>query len=427
MSKTTRLAAVIGATAITAGAAFATPTVTIKSVTQRWPWNNKVDITYTVGDAESLSDGAYYKVKFTTTIPGVGLPIVIDGSRDVIAKAVNGTHTVTWTNAPSGVRASDCSMVAALYSTTGDYMIVDLDTGAFAFEGLESGDTATATPTASNARYNSPLYKSDRMVLRRVPKWTSESAYEGGYPTGNDSEADETLKNTPKRWQTDADYFIGVFPCTQAQYLKLMDTNPSQSAEIGDFKPVDNVLQYHTSAVALRTNKNPADKLASNATSKSFFERLNALTGIDGCGFDLPTEVMWEIAARAGGDDYYWWGPSSDTASISTYCVKWQSNWYIVNTGTKTSNPWGLFDVIGNTYEWCRNSSADYSSDLGNATDAWSLSSTGQYRIMRGGPTAGTRDDNVNFRASKRWSQTGHTLGSGMKQVGFRVSWRYGQ
>lgn len=422
MSKTTRLAAVIGATAITAGAAFATPTIAIDSVTQRWPWNNKVDITYTVADAESLSDGVYYKVKFTTTIPGVETPVVIDGSRDLIAKAVNGTHTVTWTNAPSGIRASDCSMVAALYATTGDYMIVDLDTGAYAFEGLESGDTATATPTASNARYNTALYKSDRMVLRRVPKWTAGSVYTDGYPTGNASESGQSLKNTPKRWQTNADYFIGIFPCTQAQYMKLMDANPTRNDYRGDYKPVEYLPQYGTYAHALRGNIAPTARIAANAAASSFLARLNARTGISSCGFDLPTEVMWEIAARAGETDYYWWGAESDTASIATYCVKFTGSGP-ANVGTKASNPWGLFDVIGNVTEWCRDTSAAYA-DLADAPDAWTVSGSAANRIHRGGPNAGTTDNNANFRASRRQSATGYSnLGLG----GFRVSWRYGQ
>lgn len=111
-------------------------------------------------------------------------------------------------------------------------------------------------------------------------------------------------------------------------------------------------------------------------------------------------------------------------ASIATYCVMFQSNYYIVNTGTKTSNPWGLFDVVGNVFEWCRDCATDYA-DLANAPDAWTVSGTAANRIMRGGPTAGTRNDNANFRASKRDKQTGYSLSS--KQVGFRVSWRYGQ
>ena len=46
-----------GAMVVTANAA----SITIDSVTQRWPWNNKVDITYTVTDGQNVAAGVYAK------------------------------------------------------------------------------------------------------------------------------------------------------------------------------------------------------------------------------------------------------------------------------------------------------------------------------------------------------------------------------
>ena len=75
--------------------ANAIPSVEIDSVIQRWPWNNKVDITYTVADGQNLVNGRYYKLVFTATINGK--PYTIDGTTDLGASANTGTHTVTWT------------------------------------------------------------------------------------------------------------------------------------------------------------------------------------------------------------------------------------------------------------------------------------------------------------------------------------------
>ncbi len=99
--------------AIAASAAVAAPTITIDKVAQRWPWNNKVDITYTVADgtdlaAASRSGDGYLKIVFTAKVGDQ--TYTIDGARDVIARVNSGTHTVTWTNAPAGVKMRTCHM-----------------------------------------------------------------------------------------------------------------------------------------------------------------------------------------------------------------------------------------------------------------------------------------------------------------------------
>ena len=55
-----RLMMTIGAAAMACGAHAAS--VTIDSVTQRWPWNNKVDITYTVTDGQDVGMGIYARI-----------------------------------------------------------------------------------------------------------------------------------------------------------------------------------------------------------------------------------------------------------------------------------------------------------------------------------------------------------------------------
>ena len=106
-------------------AAHAATGVTVDSVTQRWPWNNKLDITYTVTGGQDVASGQYCKIVFTTVIDGT--TYTIDGTTDVPASAANGTHTITW-DAPEGVRRTDCTMSAAVYATdvpSGDDYMVD--------------------------------------------------------------------------------------------------------------------------------------------------------------------------------------------------------------------------------------------------------------------------------------------------------------
>ena len=343
--------------------AIALPTVQVNSVVQRWPWNNKVDITYTVENVETLVDGGYYRVVFTATIPGRAEPIVIDGSSDIIAKAVAGTHTVTWTP-PEGVFGTGCTMNVDLYESTGDYMIVDLDTGNYAFEDLR------ATQAESNARYNTDQNKGERLVLRKVAK-TSESAYPDGYPTGNNASYGST--NSETTWTTTKDYFIGIFELTSSQYDRIFGTASSS------YRPKATV-KWHV----LRGVGNTASSTSSvtpSATGSGVFQRLCAKTGLY---FDMPTELMWEIACRAGEAKLYPWG-ADDNTNLGDYA------WYKANSssaqpvGGKLPNNWGLFDMLGNVQEMCRDGNSQ--SNLSGASDVFTPAAnpSGDYeRRIRG-------------------------------------------
>lgn len=398
----------LAVTIVAAGIAYATPTVTIDSVAQRWPWNNKVDITYTVADGTDMAKAAtgekpYYKIAFTATIDGTEYPI--DGSKDIIAKTTTGTHTVTWTNAPSGVRASNCKMGAKLYSTSAYYMIVDLDTGHFAFDGLEGSDTPTATPTASNARYNTDLYKTDRLVLRRVPRTAAADAtYASGYPTGlSDTTKWYQKNNTATNWVTGIDYFIGVFELTYTQYQKVM----TPQSVVTSMKP-----KYGETYATLRNSHAPRQKLNSDSSSISFMERLNAITGLS--DFDLPTGVMSEIACRAGTSSNYCYFYGSNSSNANYF-------WNATNThdvGGKLPNRWGLYDVAGNGYEMCRDGHG--LDNMADSPDPWTPAAEGSdgKHLCRNGGQAGDGIDSSSHQASANYFRSDSEMGV----VSFRVS-----
>jgi formylglycine-generating enzyme required for sulfatase activity len=93
-------------------------------------------------------------------------------------------------------------------------------------------------------------------------------------------------------------------------------------------------------------------------------------------GMRLPTEAEWEYAARAS-DATARYGAIGDVA------------WYSGNSGGKThdvgqkqANAFGLFDMLGNVWEWVADGYGTY--QAGNATDP-QVPSSGQYRALRGG------------------------------------------
>ena len=106
---------IMAAIAALAATVASAASITVDRVAQRWPWNNKVDITYTVDGGQDVVLGVYARIVFTANIGGT--IYTIDGVHDIGANASDGTHTVTWT-LPSGVRATGCTMTAQLLTTT---------------------------------------------------------------------------------------------------------------------------------------------------------------------------------------------------------------------------------------------------------------------------------------------------------------------
>ncbi len=124
-------------------------------------------------------------------------------------------------------------------------------------------------------------------------------------------------------------YYIGKYEVTQAEWRKVMGTNPSlfqgrQVADDPDRHPVDNVTWDDAQA---------------------FIKKLNALenTGV----YRLPTEFEWEYAARAGHDGNVAVPPYTEQAIAG---FNMYSSTHPV--GEKKPNAWGLYDMLGNVWEW---------------------------------------------------------------------------
>lgn len=113
-------------------------------------------------------------------------------------------------------------------------------------------------------------------------------------------------------------------------------------------------------------------------------------------GFRLPTEAEWEYACRAGTQ-----GPRyGELDKIAWY--NGNANGHIQPVGLKQPNAWGLYDMLGNVWEWC--------------SDQYDPEVYGSYRIFRGG---GWADDERGCLATNR--RRSHPTFK-IDDLGFRVA-----
>ena len=385
----------------TATIASAATTICVDSVAQRWPWNNKVDITYTVTDGQDVSVPKYYRIEFTTVINGT--PQTIDGN-SLGASADSGTHTVTWT-APTGLRCANCTMAASIYDSDvpsgNDYMIIDLTTGGITYEGL------FATQAASNARYNTDVdganpYKESKLVLRKIAAGTHQ-----------------ILASVTKT--TDRDYYIGIYPVTRRQY-ELVGADATSDAVESEAE--GNIIPHRPAVriswAGLRTDiaSTSSIPVVASASTGTFFQRLCYKTG-NSLAFDLPTDLMFNTAARAGVTTTYFWGNDADSSKV--ICSA-NSSSRRVAVGSKDANAWGLYDVSGNIWERALDTYAG-SSLLSSRTDIFKpvYSSTETRHKWIGGADYGTAYTSTFFQLDRNAGDIA-AADSAQYNVGFRVS-----
>ena len=124
----------------------------------------------------------------------------------------------------------------------------------------------------------------------------------------------------------DRPYYIGKFEVTQEQWERVMGRNPSF---------------FQGEKVAGTTKQYPVESITWK-DAQAFVKKLNKLDRAH--VYRLPTEFEWEYAARAGAEDDIAWSKARAMALLSGTTTS--------AVGQKEPNEWGLYDMIGNVWEW---------------------------------------------------------------------------
>jgi len=221
-----------------------------------------------------------------------------------------------------------------------DYVVFDMSAG-FSARYYEVAEQIVGGVT-------NEIYKTSKLVMRKIP--AACETFCMGTPQGavghqsNENETHVTLTN---------DYYLGIYELTDGQNSRFTGgTSVSR-------------VPCRTSFSALRGYLDcaqwPADGHAVDAENSII---LNVRTASGGLPFDLPTRAQWEFACRAGTTASLYTGEELTVAKNAADPALDDIAWYGFNSGETTAtvarhevglkapNAWGLYDMLGNLWEW---------------------------------------------------------------------------
>ncbi len=213
-------------------------------------------------------------------------------------------------------------------------------------------------------------------VVQRM-RWIPPGTFRMGSP---ESEAGRSEREGPRHEvELTSGFWLADTPCTQELWEDVMGENPSR----------------------FESPQRPVEKVSWGACQKLFEALESRQPGLD---LRLPTEAEWEHACRAGTEPATWLGDLEILGANNAPLLD-EIAWYGGNSGVgfdldagedssgwpekqyphelagthevkgKAPNPWGLYDMLGNVWEWC--------------SDYWARSYTGGSRTDPKGPAKG--------------------------------------
>ena len=208
------------------------------------------------------------------------------------------------------------------------------------------------------------------MKLELIPPGT----FTMGSPPGEDGRYDD--EGPQHSVEITKPFYLGTYPVTRGQFAAFVqdDGYRTEAETANDKSTWRNPFGSYN-----QTDDDPVVEVTWNDAGKF----CAWLSKKEGKPCELPTEAEWEYACRAGTTTAFSFG--DDPKALGDYA------WYANNSGNhthpvgvKAPNPWGLYDMHGDVWQWCAdNYDKDYyaKSPIKDPKDT----NSGQSRVLRGG------------------------------------------
>lgn len=249
-------------------------------------------------------------------------------------------------------------------------------------------------------------------------RWIAPGMFMMGSPEGEEGRWDD---EGPQHEVTLTEgYWVADTPCTQALWVAVVGGNPSR----------------------FQSQRRPVEQVSWDDVQRFLAELNERVLGLEA---GLPTEAQWEYACRAGTttatyagdlrirgendaprlDDIAWYGGNSGVGyelANGADSSRWPNKQYphtragTREVGLKGPNQWGVYDTLGNVFEWCADMGRRYDGQRVTDPVGTKANALGPKRVLRGGGWLGLAQY---CRAAHRYWLD---LGSHYGNVGFRLS-----
>ena len=181
-------------------------------------------------------------------------------------------------------------------------------------------------------------YKTTKIVLKLVKG--------GEFTMGNGEKPDICEVNPPHKVRLPNDFYIGIFPVTKRQYELVTGQAVAEEGldDISAVCPMTSISYNDIRGTVGGFNWPKGD----DVDFRSFLSCLRARSGIG--NINIPTAAQWEYACKAGNDTSR---ALNDEEIVQNAWIEENAEGKSHPVGLHTPNAWGLYDMLGNVWEWC--------------------------------------------------------------------------